>query len=127
MKSLSFFSLLVFLLSACSTPPPQIEPMAEAKTCSSSVTATVAKTSLNEDGTEFFLHLQLDQDGARYYDNISRHGLQVGDQVLVEYRPTPKEFTYIACLPGHSLDTNNPDIQSLPIIEVCNLSKIRPD
>ena len=83
----------------------------------------------NEDGTEYFHYLQFEHAGpkeeaGRFTRLLKDCTYPIGTKLQIEYSPTEEIHTFIVCLPGHTLDPANPDVRTLPVIEVCGMEKI---
>ena len=129
MKSLFYFLLLCTVILNCT--PTAIDPPAEAeeKVCTNTVTATVQYMKVNESGTEDFYYLLLvdPESGTEqivFPSSLSSKYHSVGTEIEVNYSPTQKIHEYIVCLAGHTIDPDNPDISTMPIIDVCSTNRV---
>lgn len=126
MKSILFLLLpLSLFLSSCVqkvSPDDLKASQKEESLCTDKAIAVVEKMILNEDGTEYFLYLRLENKGSdalRFSKSIEKSNFEVGTRLEISYSPLGEDHSFIVCLPGHTLDTNNPDIQYMPMIKLC--------
>lgn len=124
MKFLLILSAFLFIpLGACNKSEIAEEESANSLDCKGSTKAVVRKQILNENGTDFFYYLAVDT-------NISGSNLVFpsyldpnyrvdGKQLEIRFSPTSLKHNFVICLSGHTYDPNNPDEQSMPVVNVC--------
>lgn len=124
MKFLLILSIVLFIpLSACNKSEIAEEASANSLDCKTSTKAVVRKQILNESGTEFFYYLAVDTNisGSNLvFPSYLDPNLRVdGKPLEIRYSPTSLKHNFVICLSGHNYDPNNPDEQSMPVVNVC--------
>jgi len=125
---LPILALCLLIFSSC-TKSETAQPAEEEKLlCNTSAEATVNRMILNEDGSEYFYYLQFENapvvDKVVFPKNLSSSFQQEGLKVMVDFSKTSDFHTYVVCLEGHQFDPENPDTQSMPIVQVCGAEEV---
>jgi hypothetical protein len=123
---LSLCTLACFL--SCSKSEIQNADALNSLGCNNTTKATVKKEMLNESGSDYFYYLAIDGNikgsNTVFPDLLPSYLQEEGKHINVRFSTTEQKHTYIVCLAGHTMDPNNPDYQSMPMIQVCNATAI---
>lgn len=125
MKNPLLLILCFFTLSIACNKSELVEEEAGTNSlnCKTSAKAVVKKQNLNEQGTDFFYYLAIenavDGIGVVYPSQLASFLQEEGKRVEVKYNKTQLKHNYVLCLPGHVYDPSNTDEQTMPVIEVC--------
>lgn len=118
--------VLLIPLSSCNKAELTEEASSSSLDCKATTKAVVRKQSLNENGSEFFYYLAVDTNigGSNlvfpsYLDPNYRVD---GKQLEIRYNTTSLKHTFVVCVAGHNFDPNNPDEQTMPVVNVCKAS-----
>ena len=121
-------TIVLLSFMSCTKTSVKSEDAAKNFGCSSSTKATVKKEMLNETGTEYFYYLEVETNigGSNrvFPDLIPTNFQEVGKRLNIRYNSTEEKHTYIQCLAGHTMDPNNPDYVSMPLVQVCNATAL---
>lgn len=118
--------LLVVLMALLSCAKLKVEPekVVLANDCHYSTLATVQKMKLNEDGSEYFYYLRLENSpiGVHFvYPSQLDQSFKVENKRLnISFNTTDQAHQFVLCPKGHVYDPYNPDYQHLPIIKLCS-------
>lgn len=125
MKNPLLLILCFFALSIACNKSELVEEEAGTNSlnCKTSAKAVVKKQNLNEQGTDFFYYLAIenaaDGSGVVFPSQLASFLQEDGKRVEIKYNKTQLKHNYVLCLPGHVYDPSNADEQTMPVIEVC--------
>lgn len=118
----TFFALI--LLSSCESEQLTVLDLDEEKICDLTGSAIVKFTRSNSDGSEDFYYLEFMNSEENAGQIVFPKGMDKryeveGEKVEVSYRTSKDKHEYIVCLAGHTIDPDNPDVQTMAIIDIC--------
>lgn len=123
MKPLFLFCFL-FSIAACSKINVDAEKQLALNDCSYQTIAIVQKMNLNEDGSEYFYYLRLDNSpiGVHYVypAQLDQSFKVVNKQLNISFNPTEQAHQFVLCPKGHVYDPFNPDYQYMPVVKLCS-------